>query len=695
MKPGSVPPQGTLRVRVDENQRTLRLRAIERVVRERHALRWIPSVLTDTPVAPPAEIAWDPPADLRLTDGQRRAMAGATSSPDIFLIQGPPGTGKTTVISALVRFFAGERGARVLLTSKGHRAIDNALERLGSADLHVLRLGQAGKVTGAGQWVLLTELLAQAEKDVPQRQLFARIALEDWLASLTGLEQILTEAHSLSRHLDESEVALAERAPDVLDGEATGGVKAVRQERMRLVRPIEPRWAPTARPAGRAHTAAVNSLLEPVRRFVRRARQRHAPQIGQQDLTSAGEQIALLQADQQLRMRLDAVLSSVAGQVCGLRLPAVSVATADEIGASLSAVRRVRGQASAALRELRAWGSRLEQQGAVTDVLIETVDVIAATAIGVNSGRDGARTAELDFDVAIVDEASQAQLTDLIVPLSRARTVVLVGDHQQLPPYLDDDLLRRCQDKGIDTTWLETSVFERLWTRLPDSHRTRLDMQFRMPEVIAGFLGRVFYGDDLASDAAKHGGGAVCGLFQSAVAFVDTSGAADGGEAIASPGFANRCEARLAADIAAQLPPRYRTGEGLGVIAPYIAQVTMVRQAMADALGLAPRDAWLIDNIATVDSFQGQERDVVIVSLTRSNPDGAVGFLTDLKRLNVTLSRARQQLVIIGDLSTLGAAGGGRERQAFAHFVRDLADHVREHGELLDVGEVQRRLERA
>ena len=90
--------------------------------------------------------------------------------------------------------------------------------------------------------------------------------------------------------------------------------------------------------------------------------------------------------------------------------------------------------------------------------------------------------------------------------------------------------------------------------------------------------------------------------------------------------------------------------------------------------------------------FSRQERDVIVVSLTRSNAEGSVGFLSDLKRLNVTLSRSRQQLVIIGDVSTLCASGGGRERQAFANFMRDLVDHVRRYGEILDVDELRRRI---
>jgi hypothetical protein len=698
--PGTLAAPAELRLRVDDNQRTIRLRAIERVVRERHALNWVGAVLTESSALPLADAGWDPPADLGLTDGQRRALAGAARCSDLFLIQGPPGTGKTTVISALVRYFVTQRGARVLLSSKGHRPIDNALDRLGSGDLHVVRLGQAGKITGAGQDVLLSDVLAQAEQEVMPRHLSARSGLEDALRSLAVAEDLLVQIDRLNVRIVECDAAIGQRvdqieawfaskleqAPiEVPGGERPG--RALEHVLRRMQRLAGRLWRARRQPAGGEPRPAAPTIEAQV------AEQRRQ-QLERQDLVALREHVARLRAEHgQLTARAESLVPSTVLNVSGIAVPRVSVATPDDTRASLSAVVRARRHTEAALPALNEWGTLLQEPGGLADVLVDTADVVAATAIGINSGRDGARTADLEFDVAIVDEAGQAQLIDLVVPLSRARTVILVGDHQQLPPYVDDDLLRRCKEKRIDTTWLEQSVFERLWDRVPDTHRMRLDLQFRMPRVIADFLGRVFYANDLGTVAAKQHSEPVCSLFKSAVVFVDTSAASQRGETALSPGVLNRFEARLVADIAARLPSEYRGGEGLGVIAPYGAQVSAVRQALADALGLAPREPWLLDNVATVDSFQGQERDVILVSLTRSNADGAVGFLSDLKRLNVTLSRARAQLVIIGDLSTLCASGGGPERRAFARFARDLADHVRQHSELLEVEELQRRLE--
>ena len=330
----------------------------------------------------------------------------------------------------------------------------------------------------------------------------------------------------------------------------------------------------------------------------------------------------------------------------------------------------------------------VDRPDGLASCMVSNTDVVAATAIGVDSGRDGARVSDLDFDVAVIDEASQAHLMDLVVPLSRARSVVLVGDHQQLPPYLDEDLRLKCVESGLQSEWLDASVFEVLWERVPSTHRARLDVQFRMPAAIADYLGSTFYDGDLASAPSKHDMGPMCGLFQSPVALVDTSDDPRRAETAVAQGFRNHTEADLVAALSAALPTEY----SLGVIAPYAAQVNAVRQAIAGARGISARDAWLTDNVATVDSFQGQERDVVIVSLTRSNRDGAVGFLSDLKRLNVTLSRARLQLVIVGDLSTLAAVKGGPRREAFADFMRGLEEHLRANGEVLASAELRARL---
>jgi hypothetical protein len=693
IRQAALPAAGVLRLRVDDNQRAIRLRAIERVVRERHTLRWVGPVLTGAEPAPlgsaPRWAASQASDASDFTDGQARALVGATAADDVYLIQGPPGTGKTTVIAELVRFLAHERGARVLLSSRSHRAIDNALDRLDGIQLQVLRLGQSHKVTGAGQERLLSEVVRLAETEIPPRQAPVRATLLSYQQALTEACAALARVDSLHSAIAAGDAAIAERLADI----EAWHEEALRQLNARRV-------ADDAADFADWRTLPRAWLTRWFGSADREARDRRAA-----DRLDARERALLERADfVHLRAHVAGLRDELQDTVThfpspppapgGLSSPSIALDAAGSVRASLSEVRQARAQLELAIAALHDWWKLVEEPKGVTGCLVANTDVIAATAIGVDSGRDGARIADLDFDVAIIDEASQAHLMELVVPLSRARALVLVGDHRQLPPYFDGDLRQRCIAAGISPEWLDTSVFEFLWERIPTSHRARLDVQFRMPAAVADFLGNAFYEGDLASAPWKHPWYTppVSDVFGAAVVFVDTSDDPQRAETPLTQGFSNRCEAELCARIGATLP----ADRSLGVIAPYAAQVGAIRQSLARAGGLSARDPWLVDNVATVDSFQGQERDVVIVSLTRSNPEGAVGFLGDLNRLNVTLSRAREQLVIVGDLSTLsarvGARGGGPRREAFATFIRDLVAHLRIHGEVIDSGVVRARL---
>ncbi len=692
----ALPPSGVLRLRVDDNQRTIRLRALERVVRERHTLRWVGPVLTGAVPAPStAAPRWEPDEASPLTEGQARALAGATASADVFLIQGPPGTGKTTVIAELLRFLAHARGARVLLSSRGHRAIDNALDRLDGIQLQVLRLGQSSKVTGAGQDRLLSEVVRQAEAEIPPRQAPMKNTLADYVQALAEVVPALAQLDNLYTAIAAGDAAITERLAeiDAWHDEAQR-LLASRRTADEVVSFANWRGVPRAwvsRLFGRAAREARD------RRALDRLEVRHREVLERADFAHLRAHVAGLR-DELARQLAD--VPSLPRTPEGLPEPCVCLIDSNSVRASLGEVRQAQAQLELALPALQAWWALLDEPDGLARCVVSNTDVIAATAIGVDSGRDGARIAELDFDVAIIDEASQAHLMDLVVPLSRSRSVILVGDHRQLPPYLDEELRERCAAEGLSPEWLEASVFELLWDRVPASHRARLDVQFRMPSAIADFLGNAFYEGGLASapwkqreqqwKQWKQHGPPLSDLFAAAVVFVDTSDDPRRLETALPQGFLNRCEAELCAQLGAALP----ADRSLGVIAPYAAQVGAIRQSLARARGLPVRDAWLIDNVATVDSFQGQERDVVIVSLTRSNRDGAVGFVSDLNRLNVTLSRAREQLVIVGDLSTLSAdsTGRGARREAFATFMGDLVEHLSTQGEVISSDGLRARL---
>jgi superfamily I DNA and/or RNA helicase len=179
----------------------------------------------------------------------------------------------------------------------------------------------------------------------------------------------------------------------------------------------------------------------------------------------------------------------------------------------------------------------------------------------------------------------------------------------------------------------------------------RLSVQYRMHEAIMSFSSREFYDGSLYADASVCGhrlcdlpGVHAAPLTDGPVQFIDTAGASDD-EEIAPDGESRRNpkEAALVARKVRELLKAGVPADGIAVIAPYAAQVRLLRE-------LLPVPGLEIDS---VDGFQGREKEAVVLSLVRSNVEGEIGFLADVRRLNVALTRGRRKLLIVGDSATL------------------------------------------
>lgn len=249
--------------------------------------------------------------------------------------------------------------------------------------------------------------------------------------------------------------------------------------------------------------------------------------------------------------------------------------------------------------------------------------------------------ADEEFDLALLDEATQAIEPLSLLPFLRAPRVVLAGDHKQLPPTVVSEAAARAG--------LSVSLFERLHADAPQEAHRMLREQYRMHADIMAFPSRTFYAGELRAHpgVASRTLAEVLtreGVDAPPVLFLDTAG--KGFEEVQEEGgsFFNEGEAALVAArgrelLAAGLP----SGE-LAVITPYSAQAALVR----DMLGVPGVE------VDTVDAFQGREKDAVLVSLVRSNGEGQVGFLAELRRMNVALTRPRRHLFVVGDSATLG-----------------------------------------
>ncbi len=277
----------------------------------------------------------------------------------------------------------------------------------------------------------------------------------------------------------------------------------------------------------------------------------------------------------------------------------------------------------------------------IIDDLIAKAQVITATLVGANHYTVRA----LRYHTVVIDEAGQALEPACWIPILKAKKVILAGDHCQLPPTIKSNEAARA---GLSTTLLEKCV------ALHPEAVTLLEEQYRMHTQIMGYSSQVFYDNKLVA----HGSVADHLLFAADVplAFVDTAGCgfdekADG-TSTSNPEEAGLLFKHLE-QLTASLLPHYTpdTFPTIAIISPYKQQVYVLKELLQHSPSLQPFLGKITVN--TIDSFQGQERDLVYISMVRSNADGIIGFLSDIRRMNVAMTRARKKLVIIGDSATL------------------------------------------
>lgn len=311
-----------------------------------------------------------------------------------------------------------------------------------------------------------------------------------------------------------------------------------------------------------------------------------------------------------------------------------------------------------AIRELRAqhkrsdnWHQkmdRLKSRATEIEIRINTelfgeARVVACTLVGsANRLLDG-----MKFGTLFIDEAAQALEAACWIPIRRAGRVVFAGDHCQLPPTV------KCYEalKG----GLGRTLMERI-AHLKPEVVTLLRIQYRMHEDIMRFSSDWFYHNQMVSaPEVKHRSILDLDL---PMTWIDTS-QYEGKEEFVGESFGrvNKTEAELtllSLQAYFEMIGKERILDerlDVGIISPYRAQVQYLRQLVRKREFFKPFRHLI--SINTVDGFQGQERDIIIISLVRSNDEGQIGFLRDLRRMNVAITRARMKLIILGDRQTM------------------------------------------
>lgn len=275
--------------------------------------------------------------------------------------------------------------------------------------------------------------------------------------------------------------------------------------------------------------------------------------------------------------------------------------------------------------------------------IIDTSNIILST----NSTSAIEEIARTKFDVVIVDEATQATIPSVLIPLAKARRFILAGDHKQLPPTI---ISKKAH-------FLENTLFEELIEKYPNKSAL-LNVQYRMNSFLMKFPNSEFYNGNLKSDLSVDNINinemiTLNNLNENKLEkdlhddskpllFINTSDLEENREKHLkdSKSIINQSEANIASLIAKFYLKNGINTKDIGIISPYADQVNLIK------------DKTDIE-VKSVDGFQGREKEVIIISTVRSNENGNIGFLKDLRRLNVAITRAKRKLIIIGNKDTL------------------------------------------
>jgi predicted DNA helicase len=306
-----------------------------------------------------------------------------------------------------------------------------------------------------------------------------------------------------------------------------------------------------------------------------------------------------------------------------------------------------RGLKSDWIKEMAEWlkiqkniNKLYEKKEIIVKEIIEDVLNNAQIVFATNSAAGGEFLEEKKFDVVFIDEAAQAMEPSTLIPLIKAKQAIFAGDHKQLPPTILSN---------EDT--LKVSMFERLSLLYPNAMHT-LEIQYRMNEKINKFASCEFYEckvktyekikkitikDLNIQDKEEFGG-------YEPILFFDTKGKFLEKVKKDSPSKYNPLEAEFVVKIVNSLLSANAKEEYIGIITPYKDHEEYIKKILQTNI-----------EVKSVDGFQGREKEIIILSLVRANEKEEIGFLSDIRRLNVAITRAKRKLIIIGDANTLKA----------------------------------------
>lgn len=689
-----------------------------------------------------------------VTPSQKDAIEKALNAEDFLLVQGPPGTGKTTIITEMIEDFV-HQGLRVLICSKNNLAVDNVLEKCQNLyydkakkkKMQCLRIGNEEKVLPSVHSCLPRPLTLMIQNDIKEqsenkrteylnseqavlnqynkavkdtdalcelikiflgeKETFQRLYATFQQSKLTFVlgktkkEQFLYVLNNLSQQID----ALAWEMLDLIKTEKVD----VKNETLQLY--LE-------------HAHETYNEMERLKQEIEKAAIRYGFILGNERENTINE-IDNLNLKKEQILKSICILKEYKGNpaVEVIKLPAqndaITASYFDELFNNIeSYIEKLKSRRLLLKRVLDEWQNELQNdQSSLEEPLLRTVNIIGATCIGVNTKPN---FKNIEYDVAIVDEAGQITLHDLLVPLVKAKKTILIGDHLQLPPngeadfcnYIKDNNLLGFKDANGNKETVKyfkelnkvfsVSLFEELFedSRF-NNNKVMLDTQFRMHPDIAEYISNTFYDGKYKSGVSKEARSLKIAGFTKPMYFVDTYNSEKKHENRSSDPTVrvNSFEADICADYLAKIIIAIENGDyeapkknlklengeyDIGVITAYKKQTRIIKSKLQKRLKEyyeAERANDIVSRLAinTLDSFQGRDNQIILYSFVRSNSKHQIGFLNEVRRLNVMMTRAKSLLIMIGDSETLTKSKSNtvHDSKKASQYYKSLVDYCK------------------
>ncbi|ELI6425494.1 NERD domain-containing protein [Vibrio harveyi] len=604
----------------NKSSRELRTRALTRVIENKSEIKNLPQYF-DYNNKPTMQRMEHRPTESELrglydkegqefNDQQLAAFQQLVEFGPVGVLQGPPGTGKTTFISKFIHYLYHSCGVKnILLVGQSHTAVDNVAIKAREVcqskgmELDTVRIGQAQ---------MIDESMLNVETKALQRQI----------------------QHKFHREYDLRVAVLGKRL-----GMAPAFIEKLCQLH-RTLNPLMVSFAQCRRELNKLNKYKSES-------------QSHLNRV-----SALSEQYSQLEqrAKNIVRTMFDSSIddltydTNLIPQLANIVALQRNYSNPDNLDRFLKL-----------LDVSQEWMDVLRGGEAGFDrFMLKSKQLVCGTLVGV--GRRRLELAETSFDWVIVDEAGRAQAAELMVAIQSGRRVLLVGDHKQLPPFYHQEHLKLAAKKlELGRGIFYESDFERAFKA---TGGVTLDTQYRMAEPIGNIVSECFYAKDIGKlhserKASPHWYSELPKPWNSTVTWVDsTSCDEQGGEKSDGDGrYYNQREVDLLMESLQRLATESCIGalkQTITTEQPYPIGIITMYNRQKDAIDSAiSRAEWAKDirsliKIDTVDSYQGQENQIIILSLVRDNLDKLQGFLRDAPRINVAISRAQERLLILG-----------------------------------------------